>query len=537
MKFTIQELVVIGEIMKSIPNRTPNRSELILEYARMIIQEEQPNEKLIEVPIDCQIERFELTIDCLDVVKCFLPVLSEKVSRIDGADLCPIVLLPTTNLCCGKLVKILGRHAVMTIYDIDRVNILRSYHGKCSSCKTSYYHGYSVDDNGERRFQRNWEVLMFTSGMAFSKRFLKYMDSMICVGGTSFERATNVYNHNTEGIQAPLNDERLEAAWYVYRTLQYVNVFPIWPRKPKSKELDIEELCRITYPTIKEQIDSKWLEHICDDIGCKNRVAVIDGNEKCYRFVCGIDKHRVIGNIGEVNRYEQCIRNPIKGNQSTQPIKYCTEHAGNQDATTSEQLDIRPVTRLYAKSISTTVTSGEGCKKPDAINLFYERTAGLFYIFRPCGVRLSHAEMYTCESCSDVFVQLVDTFGLEPDSKYLRLIAYDRSCDLHPFIARLSREGNEAAKHYETLDFVVDGFHVKKHTEDKCNINSPACIYHPDLPRYHKYKGMNTEIAEQSFNRLNMFKYSTRKMTYSRRLSFLKFLDDTVNTMIAGKKC
>ena len=64
--------------MKSIPIRTPNRSELIIEYARMIIQEELPNEKLIEVPIDCQIERFELTVDCLDVVKCFLPVLREK---------------------------------------------------------------------------------------------------------------------------------------------------------------------------------------------------------------------------------------------------------------------------------------------------------------------------------------------------------------------------------------------------------------------------------------------------------------------------
>ena len=52
-----------------------------------------------------------------------------------------------------------------------------------------------------------------------------------------------------------------------------------------------------------------------------------------------------------------------------------------------------------------------------------------------------------------------------------------------------------------------------------------------------QYKGMNTEIAEQSFNKLNMFKYSTRKMTYSRRLVFLKFLDDTVNTMIDAKNC
>ena len=523
--------------MKSIPNRTPNRSELILEYARTIIKEEQPNQKIVDVPIDCQFERFQLTIDCLDVVKFFLPVLTERVSKYDGTDLCPTILLPTTHLCCGKWIKILGRHAVMTIYDIDRVNELRSYHGKCATCKTRYHHGYRVLGNGERHFNPSWEVLMFTSGMAFTKRFLKYMDSLICVGGTSFERAANVYNHNTEGMQAPLNDDRLEAAWYVFRTLQYINVFPVWPRKSKSKELDIEELCRITYPRIKELVDSKWLEHICDNVGCKNRVAVIDGNEKLYRFVCGIDKHRVLGNVGEVNRYDMCIRNPVKGNQSTTPLKYCREHADNKDAATSEQLDLRPVTRLYAKTIENTITSEEGCKKPDAINRFFERTAGMFYVFRPCGIRISHAEMYTCESCSDVFVQLVDIFGENPDPKYLRLVAYDRSCDLHPFILRLSREGNEAAKNYASLDFVVDGFHVKKHTEDKCNIDSPACIYHPDLPRYSSYKGMNTEIAEQSFNRLNMVKYSTRKMTYCRRLLFFKFLDDTANTIIVGKKC
>ena len=536
MKFTLQELVVLGEVLKSVPGRTPNRLDTIVEFTSAILSDVgRINQNLIEVNVDCEIERFVISRACIDAVKWHVPLINEIVYKYDGSSLCPTIVMPTNITCCGKNIKILGRHATMKLYDIDIVRELRSYHGKCAKCKKSYYHGYCEDENGRRQFQPNWEVLMFTSGMAFSKRFMKYMDSMICVGGTSFERATNVYNHNTEGCRAPLNDERLEAAWFVYRILQYVNVFPIWPRKPKSKELDIEELCRVTYATIKEQIDSKWMEHVCDDVGCKNRVVVIDGNEKLYRFVCGIEKVRVIGNVGEVNRYEQCIRNPVKGNKSTQPMKYCQEHAGNKCSTTSEQLDIRPVTRLYAKSISNTITSEEGCKKPDAINRFFDRTAGMFYVFRPCGIRLSHSEMYTCESCSDVFIHLLDSFGLEPDPKYIRLIAYDRACDLHPFIARLSREGNAAAKFYEALDFVVDGFHVKKHTEEKCNINSNACIYHPDLPRYDQYKGMNTEIAEQSFNRLNMFKYSTRKMTYSRRLVFLKFLDDTVNTIIDGK--
>ena len=46
---------------------------------------------------------------------------------------------------------------------------------------------------------------------------------------------------------------------------------------------------------------------------------------------------------------------------------------------------------------------------------------------------------------------------------------------------------------------------------------------------------MNTEVAEQSFNRINPFKYITRKMSYSRRLLFFKFLDDNCNNRKSKK--
>ena len=38
--------------------------------------------------------------------------------------------------------------------------------------------------------------------------------------------------------------------------------------------------------------------------------------------------------------------------------------------------------------------------------------------------------------------------------------------------------------------------------------------YHPKLKKFDKHKGMNHEIAEQSFNVLNGYKYTTRKMSY-----------------------
>jgi len=40
---------------------------------------------------------------------------------------------------------------------------------------------------------------------------------------------------------------------------------------------------------------------------------------------------------------------------------------------------------------------------------------------------------------------------------------------------------------------------------------------------------MSTEIAEQSFSKLNSFKYATWKMNYGKRLLFLKFVDHSYN--------
>ena len=138
------------------------------------------------------------------------------------------------------------------------------------------------------------------------------------------------------------------------------------------------------------------------------------------------DKTRIIGAPGNVNSYDVCIRNPIRGNQHSAPSKYCSEHTAGV-ASTSASLDIRPLTRLFSKSIPSVVTSGNGCKKDEAVDRFYNRTAGIFYIFRSCGIRLSHWEMITSESLSDVFTWLIDLFGQNPQEANLKGIIYDRA--------------------------------------------------------------------------------------------------------------
>ena len=251
--------------------------------------------------------------------------------------------------------------------------------------------------------------------------------------------------------------------------------------------------------------------------------------------MCMADKERIIGAPGEVNSYSLCTRNPIRGNQHIQASTFCELHSDGPNIL-PEVLDVRPVTRQFAKQLPTVIASG-GCKKEKDVMKYYDRSAGMFYMFRSCGIRLSHWEMFTSESLSSVFTWLVDLFSSTPDIiRYIRGIVYDRACGLKPFIQRLANEGNVVAARFLQLMYIVDIFHCEVHTEAKCVLGNPACEFHPHLEQFSHVRSMNTEVAEQSFNLINPFKYVTRKMTYAKRLLFLKFMDDHYNNRLIEKK-
>ena len=117
----------------------------------------------------------------------------------------------------------------------------------------------------------------------------------------------------------------------------------------------------------------------------------------------------------------------------------------------------------------------------------------------------------------------------------LQGIVYDRSCYLHPFLEKLRINNHDIAGRYEAMRFIVDIFHVEKHTRSKC-LSSKECKYHPYLTKFDDVRGMNTETAEQSFKEINVYKCSTKKMTYAKRLLFFKFVDHTHNIRLLKKK-
>ena len=55
--------------------------------------------------------------------------------------------------------------------------------------------------------------------------------------------------------------------------------------------------------------------------------------------------------------------------------------------------------------------SDDGCRKPGNISKYYDRTAGIAAIVRPCGIVINWTEMYSHESLTQMYLFLIFTFG------------------------------------------------------------------------------------------------------------------------------
>ena len=162
------------------------------------------------------------------------------------------------------------------------------------------------------------------------------------------------------------------------------------------------------------------------------------------------------------------------------------------------------------------------CKKSANVNRFYERTAGILALVRPCGIIVNFNEMFTCESPTQAYVFVYTTFGCSPsDLSRLKFIGYDRACDLHPFLRNLAKKGSLGAKILlDNVKFMVDIWHCEKHKEATCMpyLDNPKCIYHPKLSSFSAVHGVNTECAEQAFKWLGKFKNCSEHSKLTLRL-------------------
>ena len=173
-----------------------------------------------------------------------------------------------------------------------------------------------------------------------------------------------------------------------------------------------------------------------------------------------------------------------------------------------------------------------GCRKKKDAKLYFETTAGMLALIRPCGIVVSMTEMFTDESATQVFLFLLRTFcGNASDLVRLRYLGYDRACSFVPFLQNQAKNGSAGAKVLlDHVKFLVDIFHVQKHTESVCMpLNNPDCTYHPRLPQFDEIKDANTESCEQGFRRLNEFFSLTRKMTQHKRNVMFWYVNERFN--------
>ena len=100
------------------------------------------------------------------------------------------------------------------------------------------------------------------------------------------------------------------------------------------------------------------------------------------------------------------------------------------------------------------------------------------------------------------------------------------------FLKNQAKNGSAGAKMLiENVNFLVDIFHVAKHTEDvSMPPDNPNWQYHPHLPKFDDIKGANTESCEQGFRRLNQYFELTRKMTQFKRKVFFWFVNECFNS-------
>lgn len=243
-----------------------------------------------------------------------------------------------------------------------------------------------------------------------------------------------------------------------------------------------------------------------------------------------------------------CPETPVLGNQHRDANRYCASHSYLEESgpTTTKKPHIVVVINVADKKVTTRISSMSedlpdnndatvhvGCKKLENVPRFYNRTAGLMTLVKPCGVIVSISELLSCESPSQLFVQLLQlTCDTSTTFEYL---GYDRACEFEPFLKNLQKKGNTGASMLLEKRYVVDRFHIKGHTTPACNLDSPDCKYHPDHESNKELEGCNTECAEQCFSWMTKFKHSVKYMTQYKFKFFIYLIVSSRNKFTIAK--
>ena len=418
----------------------------------------------------------------------------------------------------------------------------KAYHFRCVTCKTSYWHSYSEkagpDNQTLRKFYQphSAKYLMMSSTTAFELAYIKEVVVDVELG-RSFEDVTERFNrlYGSGAGRGDLYKTRVEDAFFVYKLLLFFKAEITVPIGTKSNRPDIDNLCNSAIEQVFSS-GSEWVKHKCRVAGCSEGFVVCDGNEKLSRRICAAPRQHFKLSSHMPKITSKCGNSPVFGGQHQKASKYCEDHMHleNSDGTVAPTpkrilltLNIPDqVVSTRIVDISSTLPSNDdttvhiACKKAGNVKHYHDRTAGIMAIVRPCGIVIDWREMYTCESSSQLFIQLLKL--IDEDSASIKFIGYDRACEFVPFLRNLKAKGNPGAEILLNASaYMVDNFHIAGHTTNACNPNHPDCEFHHSLRKFEEVANANTECAEQCFAWLKRFKSVVKYMTASRFRFFM----------------
>ena len=304
MKIKLHELIFLQNKLGEVPKNTPRRFEILTE--EMILFEEKFSQidgfyvtlDGINLPTD---EVFQSTLENVSFLSYRLPRWVITFKELDSGHK---ILVPYEISCCKSKYRLDPRSANVRIYGVNGIINLKYYHSRCNGCKTKYYYNFYEDEFNVRHFSNihDQNYFIIASGIGFTTEFLNHLSLEVTIGNVSFEHVAEIYNFkfNLFNSNAKLSKDIIEETWLIYRIVLECKSLK-WDRKEENGRYFCETICLNEYTNFKSLIDSRWLKHICNEIGCNKRMVICDGNEKLYRYCCSVPIIKTKGDKGEIN--------------------------------------------------------------------------------------------------------------------------------------------------------------------------------------------------------------------------------------------
>ena len=547
-----EELNALLFAVQHFPETTPNRWELVSELIRsQNVEADSPKvclEQSLKATNNVTLFDLKKREDCKLVYRLirnkYPSLLHQNIAealfkRSSKTAFKPVILIPSHTVCCGSKIKMDNRPSFPLVYTTKGTYVAALFHVECLQCKTKWYPSYKITGDSRRIFLDSAIVddegyLQITSQTVFEKKLLNDISNNLWVSGTTFNSRAKVYNLNfvdkdekrlcelkefarTSEGEWKLNEQRLSDAWFVWIIISYYSQIKKLEEisfnvSAVTNRLEIEHACQLMWEEICSR-PNRWVQHSCKTPGCSEGYVTVDGNEYLKRSKCALPTTKVKLRKDLPPIFQCCTNSPQPGGKSQEPSKFCEKHT--KVAKEAEELPVPPEFNvdkceagLLPEEVCLADAAYSGCKRPNKNTLFFESTAGMLALIRPCGIVVNMTEMFTSESFTQVFLFILRTFSRDVgDITRLKYLGYDRACGLVPYLRNQAKNGSSGAiLLLEHVNFLVDIFHVSKHMEAVCMPpDNPKCEFHPHLPKFSTIKGVNTESCEQGFvnNRFN----------------------------------